>query len=60
MANFTVASGENHLSRPVGGGSVESGVLRGGQTADTNLTLNTETGEWDVVGFDVMYIPPPS
>lgn len=60
VANFTVASGENHLSRPVGGGSVESGVLRGGQTADTNLTLNTETGEWDVVGFDVMYIPPPS
>ncbi|KAI1300350.1 alkaline phosphatase-like protein [Xylaria venustula] len=56
LANFTVLSGENKLSRPVGGGSVESGALRGGKTNPTNLTLNTDTGEWDVVGYDQMYI----
>jgi alkaline phosphatase D len=56
LANFTVLAGENHLSRPVAGGSVEAGVLRGGQTVATNLTLNTETGEWEVIGFPTMYI----
>ena len=57
LANFTVASGKNHLSRPVGGGNVEAGFLRGGKTTGTNVTLNTETGKWDTVGFDTMYIP---
>ncbi|KAI1865129.1 hypothetical protein JX265_008176 [Neoarthrinium moseri] len=56
LANFTVVSGDNHLSRPVAGGTVESGSLRGGRTVDTNLTLNTETGEWDVIGFPTMYL----
>ena len=48
LANFTVRSGENKLAREplVGGGVVENGVLRGGQVKQTNLTNNTETGEW--------------
>jgi len=56
LANFTVRSGENKLARPVGGGSVESGSLRGGQTKPTNLTLNTDSWKWDIVGYDQMYI----
>jgi alkaline phosphatase D len=56
LANFTVISGENKLARPVGGGSVESGVLRGGQTKPTNLTLNTDSWKWGIIGFDQMYI----
>ncbi|KAI8635177.1 alkaline phosphatase-like protein [Xylariaceae sp. FL1651] len=56
LANFTVLSGENKLSRPVAGGSVESGALRGGETKPTNLTLNTDTGSWDIIGYDQMYI----
>ncbi|KAL9009930.1 MAG: hypothetical protein Q9173_005084 [Seirophora scorigena] len=47
LANFTVLAGDNRLSRPVAGGSVESGSLRGGEVEHTNLTLNTVTGEWD-------------
>ncbi|KAI8965930.1 PhoD-like phosphatase-domain-containing protein [Daldinia sp. FL1419] len=56
LANFTVLAGENKLTRPVGGGKVEAGFLRGGKTKATNITLNTETWEWDVVGYDQMYI----
>lgn len=56
LANFTVLSGENKLARPVGGGSVESGVLRGGQTKPTNFTLNTDIGKWDIIGYSQMYI----
>ncbi|KAI0505254.1 alkaline phosphatase-like protein [Xylaria bambusicola] len=56
LANFTVINGENKLARPVAGGSVESGALRGGKTTPTNLTLNTDTGEWDIVGYEQMYI----
>ena len=46
LANFTVKSGENRLSRdPVpGGGIVENGALKGGMTRQTNLTNNTATG----------------
>ncbi|KAI1814111.1 alkaline phosphatase-like protein [Poronia punctata] len=58
LANFSVLSGENKLARPVGGGSVESGALRGGKTKPTNLTLNTDLWSWDVVGYDQMYIKP--
>ncbi|CAJ2502024.1 Uu.00g048770.m01.CDS01 [Anthostomella pinea] len=58
LANFTVVSGENRLARPVAGGSVEAGCLRGGETRPTNVTLDTGTGEWDVVGFEQMYIDP--
>ncbi|KAI1661461.1 PhoD-like phosphatase-domain-containing protein [Daldinia decipiens] len=56
LANFTVLAGENRLARPVGGGSVEAGFLRGGKTNPTNVTLNTDTGEWDIVGYNQMYI----
>ncbi|KAH6616946.1 PhoD-like phosphatase-domain-containing protein [Chaetomium tenue] len=57
LANFTVASGKNHLSRPIGGGNVEAGFVRGGTTTGTNVTLNTETGKWDTIGFENMFIP---
>ncbi|KAI1780031.1 PhoD-like phosphatase-domain-containing protein [Hypoxylon cercidicola] len=56
LANFTVVAGENRLARPVAGGSVEAGFLRGGETTPTNVTLNTDTGEWDIVGYNRMYI----
>ncbi|KAL8760804.1 MAG: hypothetical protein Q9184_003027 [Pyrenodesmia sp. 2 TL-2023] len=56
LANFTVLAGDNRLSRPVAGGSVESGSLRGGEVEHTNLTLNTETGEWEFVTFEQMYL----
>ncbi|KJZ72285.1 hypothetical protein HIM_08326 [Hirsutella minnesotensis 3608] len=56
LANFTVAAGENHIRRPVAGGRVESGAVRSGLVKHTNLTLDTETGEWKVIGFEKMYI----
>ncbi|KAL8679396.1 MAG: hypothetical protein Q9186_004331 [Xanthomendoza sp. 1 TL-2023] len=56
LANFTVLAGANRLSRPVAGGSVESGSLRGGSVKHTNLTLNTQTGKWQKIGFDKMFI----
>ncbi|KAL7629295.1 hypothetical protein AAE478_000815 [Parahypoxylon ruwenzoriense] len=56
LANFTVVAGENKLARPVGGGTVEAGFLKGGKTTPTNITLNTDTWKWDVVGFEQMYI----
>ncbi|KAL8772471.1 MAG: hypothetical protein Q9209_002423 [Squamulea sp. 1 TL-2023] len=56
LANFTVVAGDNRLSRPVAGGSVESGSLRGGEVQHTNLSLNTQTGSWEEVNFDQMYI----
>ncbi|KAI1175105.1 alkaline phosphatase-like protein [Nemania sp. FL0916] len=56
LANFTVHNGENKLARPVAGGSVEAGALRGGKVKPTNLTLNTDTFKWDIVGYDQMYI----
>ncbi|OTA64587.1 alkaline phosphatase-like protein [Hypoxylon sp. EC38] len=56
LANFTVVAGANKLSRPVAGGSVEAGYVRGGDTNPTNVTLNTDTWEWDIVGYDQMYI----
>ncbi|KAK0387096.1 hypothetical protein NLU13_5409 [Sarocladium strictum] len=59
LANFTVKAGANHLERPVAGGRVESGALRGGEVKHTNLTLNTDNGEWKVIGFDKMFIPKP-
>jgi alkaline phosphatase D len=39
LANFTVKSGENKLARPVGGGHVESGTLKGGTSKHTNLSM---------------------
>ncbi|OTB18438.1 hypothetical protein K445DRAFT_55136 [Daldinia sp. EC12] len=60
LANFTVVAGENKLARPVGGGTVEAGFLRGGKTNPTNITLNTNTWEWDIVGYEQMYIDTTS
>ncbi|KAI1490665.1 PhoD-like phosphatase-domain-containing protein [Biscogniauxia mediterranea] len=56
LANFTVRAGDNRLARPVAGGAVEAGALRGGVTRPTNVSLDTATGEWRAVGFDQMYI----
>lgn len=42
--------------RPVAGGEVEAGFIQEGNVKHSNLTLNTETGEWKVVGFDKMFI----
>ena len=48
LANFTVRSGENRLAREptVGGGAVANGYLRGGQVRATNVTNNTQTGQY--------------
>ncbi|KAJ0109043.1 hypothetical protein J7T55_002235 [Diaporthe amygdali] len=56
LANFTMKAGANSLTRPVAGGNVEAGFLRGGETVHTNLTLNTETGHYEVIGFETMYL----
>lgn len=48
LANFTVEAGANKLQRPVGGGVVESGSLKGGQTRQTNITVDTNNGTWFV------------
>ncbi|KAJ6780407.1 hypothetical protein PWT90_02294 [Aphanocladium album] len=56
LANFTVVADENHLERPIGGGKAESGALRFGEIEHTNVTLNTETKKWEVVGFENMHI----
>ncbi|KAJ9644126.1 hypothetical protein H2199_003994 [Coniosporium tulheliwenetii] len=59
LANFTVVNGANHLSRPVAGGSVESGYLQQGSVRSTNLTLNTETGAYSYTNFSQMFITYP-
>ncbi|KAL5363030.1 PhoD-like phosphatase-domain-containing protein [Aspergillus floccosus] len=56
LANFTVKHGDNHLMRPVAGGKVEAGFIQDGEVKHTNLTLNTETGEWKVIGFEQMFL----
>jgi len=48
IANFSVASGANRLTRPVAGGIVESGALKIGQVVQTNATNNTATGQYFV------------
>ena len=48
LANFTVRSGANRLQRPVAGGVVESGSLKGGRTVQTNGTVDTVDGRWFV------------
>ena len=59
LANFTVLAGANKLSRPVAGGSVESGFLQGGEVEMTNLTRNTDTGEYFFSNFNQMFISYP-
>ncbi|KAI7318193.1 hypothetical protein KC315_g10167 [Hortaea werneckii] len=44
LANFTVVSGENKLSRPISDGVAEAGSLKDGMVVQTNITNNTETG----------------
>ncbi|KIW04888.1 uncharacterized protein PV09_04063 [Verruconis gallopava] len=53
LANFTVRSGENKLARPVGGGVVESGTLKGGQTKITNITHNTSNDTWSITAYNL-------
>ncbi|KAF2433346.1 alkaline phosphatase-like protein [Tothia fuscella] len=60
LANFTVAAGANHLSRPIAGGNVESGALSTGTVKSTNVTLNTDTGKWEITSFNTMFIAYPS
>ncbi|KAK3209421.1 hypothetical protein GRF29_69g1719734 [Pseudopithomyces chartarum] len=48
IANFTVKAGANRLQRPVAGGVVESGSLKGGKTVQTNATIDTNNGTWFV------------
>lgn len=56
LANFTVLAGDNHLQRPVGGGKVEAGSLKGGKTVGTNVTLDTNAWKWAKVGFEQMFV----
>lgn len=56
LANFTVASGANKLQRPVGGGMVESGSLKGGKTQQTNITVDTNNGTWFVSHADLQVL----
>jgi alkaline phosphatase D len=58
LANFTVAAGANHPTRPIAGGKVEARALSSGigNTHATNLTLDTNTGKWGVVGFETMFL----
>jgi alkaline phosphatase D len=56
LANFTVLAGANRLQRNVANGTVENGALQRGVVEQTNLTLNTETGAWNVTHFDQMFI----
>ncbi|KFA56390.1 hypothetical protein S40293_05065 [Stachybotrys chartarum IBT 40293] len=45
LANFTVMAGANSLARPVAGGEVESGSVKGGQRISRNNVFDTYTGE---------------
>lgn len=56
LANFTVLKDDNHIHRPEGGSKAEAGALKDGEVKHTNLTLNTDTSEWEVIGFDKMYL----
>ncbi|OCK85047.1 phosphodiesterase/alkaline phosphatase D precursor [Lepidopterella palustris CBS 459.81] len=53
LANFTVNLNDNKLARPVAGGIVESGTLKGGKTVETNLTVDTGNGTWFVSQFNL-------
>ncbi|KAI1337578.1 phosphodiesterase/alkaline phosphatase D precursor [Xylariaceae sp. FL0016] len=50
LANFTVLAGENRLHRVNGSDAVAAvaggGSLKGGKVVQTNLTLDTDSGEW--------------
>lgn len=46
LANFTVAAGANSLTRPVAGGQVESGSVKGGKRVSSKKVFDTYTGEY--------------
>jgi alkaline phosphatase D len=52
LANFTVLEGGNALQRPIAGGEVENGALKNGTVSGSNVTLDTNTGEWFVSDFN--------
>jgi len=56
LANFTVYSGANRIARPVAGGSVQSGALQSGLYFPNNITFNTNTGKYENVSFNQMFI----
>ncbi|KAL4948028.1 PhoD-like phosphatase-domain-containing protein [Aspergillus filifer] len=56
LANWTVKHSDSHLERPLAGGEVEAGYFQVGEVKHSDLSLDTETGEWRVVKFDQMFI----
>lgn len=48
LANFTVNTGANEIQRPVAGGKAETGSLKNGQIAMTNITHDTSNGQWSI------------
>lgn len=48
LANFTVERDANAVKRPIAGGIVESGAVKGGRVVQTNLTYDTATGQYQV------------
>ena len=48
IANFSVAAGANRLARPIAGGVVENGAVKGGRVVQTNVTNDTSVsgGSW--------------
>ncbi|KAL9049370.1 MAG: hypothetical protein Q9162_007249 [Coniocarpon cinnabarinum] len=55
LANFSVVSGANALSRPIGGGTVENGALSQGSVVMTNITNDTSIagGSWFISHDDM-------
>ncbi|KAL4868451.1 hypothetical protein BDV12DRAFT_209260 [Aspergillus spectabilis] len=56
LANWTVKHSESHLERPLAEGAVEAGFVQEGRVKHSNVSFNTETGVWEVVSFDHMFI----
>ncbi|KAL2819574.1 PhoD-like phosphatase-domain-containing protein [Aspergillus cavernicola] len=56
LANWTVKHSDSHLQRPLANGAVEAGFIQEGALKHSNVSLNTETGEWKVVSYDHMFI----
>ncbi len=56
LANWTVKHSESHLQRPLAGGAVEAGFVQEGKLKHSDVSLNTETGEWKAVKFDQMFL----
>lgn len=56
LANWTVSHSESHLQRPLAGGNVEAGYFVDGNVKHSELAVNTETGKWEAVKFEKMFI----